>query len=155
LQGASYADQLAGKRIANKETFNAAGQKLLSDWADWNAYKLVQPNPDGFTIHKRTNPQSCWLDVLAGPAPPDSCSQAMSPAAWQRACATSGIVSCIARSPRRHHQLGVPSRLDVVAGRAPDGPAPLRHARPRSGFVLRRRAARLQHAARNRAAPAR
>src|SRR4030095_1808132 len=46
LPGASYPDQLAGKRIANKETFNAAGQKLLSDWADWNAYRLVQPNPD-------------------------------------------------------------------------------------------------------------
>ena len=66
LQGASYADQLAGKRIAQKESFNAAGQKLLSDWAVWDDYRLCQPNPDGFTIHKRTNPQSCWLDVLAG-----------------------------------------------------------------------------------------
>jgi hypothetical protein len=66
LAGANYADQLAGKRIANKESFNAAGQKLLSDWALWDDYKLVQPNPDGFTIHKRTNPQSCWLDVIAG-----------------------------------------------------------------------------------------
>ena len=61
-----YADQLAGKRIANRESFNAAGQKLLSDWAVWNDYKLVQPNADGFTIHKRTNPQSCWLDAAAG-----------------------------------------------------------------------------------------
>jgi hypothetical protein len=66
LQGASYADQLAGKRIANKETFNAAGQKLLSDWAVWDDFKLVQPNADGFTIHKRTNPQSCWLDIIGG-----------------------------------------------------------------------------------------
>jgi hypothetical protein len=66
LQGASYADQLAGKRIANKETFNAAGQKLLSDWAVWNAYRLMQPNPDGFTIQKRTNPQSCWVDAIGG-----------------------------------------------------------------------------------------
>src|SRR5215471_6992881 len=66
LQGASYADQLAGKRIANKETFNTAGQKLLTDWAVWDDFKLVQPNADGFTIHKRTNPQSCWLDVIGG-----------------------------------------------------------------------------------------
>ena len=66
LQGASYPDQLAGKRIANKETFNAAGQKLLSDWAVWDEFKLVQPNADGFTIHKRTNPHSCWLDVIGG-----------------------------------------------------------------------------------------
>jgi hypothetical protein len=61
-----YTDQLAGKRLPNKETFNAAGQKLLSDWAVWDEYKLVQPNADGFTIHKRTNPQSCWLDVIGG-----------------------------------------------------------------------------------------
>jgi hypothetical protein len=61
-----FADQLAGKRIANRETFNRQGQKLLADWAVWNDYKLVQPNADGFTIHKRTNPQSCWLDAAAG-----------------------------------------------------------------------------------------
>jgi hypothetical protein len=61
-----YPDQLVGKRIANKETFNAAGQKLLSDWAAWDDFKLVQPNADGFTIQKRTNPQSCWLDVIGG-----------------------------------------------------------------------------------------
>jgi len=66
LPGASYPDQLAGKRIANQETFNAIGQKLLSDWAVWDDYKLVQPNADGFTIHKRTNPQSCWVDVIGG-----------------------------------------------------------------------------------------
>jgi hypothetical protein len=66
LQGASYADQLAGKRLANKETFNAAGQKLLSDWAVWDDFKLAQTTADGFTIQKRTNPQSCWLDAIAG-----------------------------------------------------------------------------------------
>ena len=66
LPGASYPDQLAGKRIANKESFNAAGQKLLSDWAVWDDFKLVQANADGFTIQKRTNPRSCWLDVIGG-----------------------------------------------------------------------------------------
>jgi hypothetical protein len=66
LQGASYPDQLAGKRIANKETFNAAGQKLLTDWAVWDDFRLVQANADGFTIQKRTNPQSCWLDIIGG-----------------------------------------------------------------------------------------
>ncbi len=63
---ALYADQLSGKRIPNKETFNAAGQKLLTDWAIWDFYKLVQFTADGFTIQKRTNPQSCWLDSAAG-----------------------------------------------------------------------------------------
>src|SRR4029077_16897299 len=65
-QGASYADQLAGKRLANKETFNAAGQKLLSDWAVWDDFKLAQTTADGYTIQKRTNPQSWWLDAIAG-----------------------------------------------------------------------------------------
>jgi len=63
---AAYADQLAGKRLPNKETYNAAGQKLLTDWAAWDSYKLVQFTADGFTIQKRTNPQSCWLDSAAG-----------------------------------------------------------------------------------------
>ena len=61
-----YAEQLAGRRIPNKEQFDAAGQKLLTDWADWEAYKLVQPTADGFTIQKRANPQCCWLEAGAG-----------------------------------------------------------------------------------------
>ena len=58
-----FADQMAGKRLPNKETFPPPGQKLLTDWAVWDSYKLVQPTPDGFVIQKRTNPQSCWLDA--------------------------------------------------------------------------------------------
>ncbi|MGA2266859.1 MAG: Tat pathway signal sequence domain protein [Bryobacteraceae bacterium] len=65
-RGNAYPDQLAGKRIPNKEAFDQRGQKLLADWAVWDAYKLVQPTADGFTIRKRTNPQSCWLDAAAG-----------------------------------------------------------------------------------------
>ncbi|HEV3202439.1 MAG TPA: hypothetical protein VGZ73_31295 [Bryobacteraceae bacterium] len=65
-QGSAYADQLAGKRLPNKESFSPAGQKLLTDWAVWDAYKLVQPTSDGFVIQKRTNPQSCWLDAAGG-----------------------------------------------------------------------------------------
>jgi hypothetical protein len=64
--GNVYADQLAGKRVPNREAFNAASQKLIDDWANWDAYKLVQPNADGFTIHKRANSQSCWLDPIGG-----------------------------------------------------------------------------------------
>src|SRR5262249_25559622 len=62
----AFADQLAGKRLPNKEAFDAAGQKLLTDWAVWDAYKLVQATCDGFLIHKRTNPQSCWLQSSGG-----------------------------------------------------------------------------------------
>lgn len=61
-----YVDQLAGKRVPNKETFNEHGQFLIDNWAVWDAFKLTQSNADGFTIHKRTNPQSCWLFAGAG-----------------------------------------------------------------------------------------
>ena len=66
LPGGRFAEQLAGKRIANKETFNAAGQKLMTDWAVWDDFKLAQTTADGFSIQKRTNPGSCWLDAIAG-----------------------------------------------------------------------------------------
>jgi len=62
-QNVAFETQLAGKRLPNKETFNAAGQKLLTDWAIWDSYKLAQLSADGFTLLKRTNPQSCWLNA--------------------------------------------------------------------------------------------
>lgn len=34
--------------------------------ASWDDFKLAQPNPDGFTIVKRTNPKSTWLFSAAG-----------------------------------------------------------------------------------------
>lgn len=61
-----YADQLAGQRVPNKATFDAAGQKLLTDLAVWNSYKLTQTDADSFSIHKRTNSQSCWLHAGDG-----------------------------------------------------------------------------------------
>ncbi|HZS53034.1 MAG TPA: hypothetical protein VFA65_01420 [Bryobacteraceae bacterium] len=61
-----YADQLAGKRVPNKETLTPGDQKLLTDWAIWDSYKLVQPTADGFVIEKRTNSQSCWLHAGDG-----------------------------------------------------------------------------------------
>ncbi|HVS53288.1 MAG TPA: Tat pathway signal sequence domain protein [Opitutaceae bacterium] len=61
-----YPTQLDGKRVPNREQFNSRGQGLLADWAVWDDFKLVQPNADGFTILKRTNPQSTWLFANAG-----------------------------------------------------------------------------------------
>jgi hypothetical protein len=61
-----YADQLAAKRVPDPGDFNAAGQKLIRDWAVWDSFKLVQPNAHGFTIQKRTNSRSCWLDAGGG-----------------------------------------------------------------------------------------
>ena len=61
-----YSLQLDGKRLPDKQSFPAASQKLLTDWAVWDSYKLIQPTADGFVIQKRTNPQSCWLDAAWG-----------------------------------------------------------------------------------------
>ncbi len=80
-----FPDQVAGKRVPNLDqftespntaptTYNAGlgqapdrrAKDLLADWTVWDGYKLTQPNADGFTIVKRTNPQSCWLAAGAG-----------------------------------------------------------------------------------------
>ncbi len=63
-----YPDQIAGRRVPNKEAFNARGQSLLADWAVWEDFKLIQPNADGFTALKRTNPESAWIPAGAGQA---------------------------------------------------------------------------------------
>jgi hypothetical protein len=63
LPGNAFETQLAGKRVPDADAYDARSQALIRDWAVWDSYKLVQPNADGFTIQKRTNPQSCWLDA--------------------------------------------------------------------------------------------
>jgi hypothetical protein len=57
-----YAEQLAGHRIADRKTFSAAHQQLLTDWAIWPNYKLSQLSSDGFTLMKRTNAESAWVN---------------------------------------------------------------------------------------------
>jgi hypothetical protein len=61
-----YSDQLAGKRIPNKAELNDRSRGWLADWAVWDSFKLTQPNADGFSIVKRTNPQSAWIPCGAG-----------------------------------------------------------------------------------------
>ncbi len=61
-----YPDQIAGQRVPNKEELDRRGQNLLEKWAVWDDFRLLQPNADGFTIEKRTNPESCWLPAGAG-----------------------------------------------------------------------------------------
>jgi len=62
----AYPDQIAGKRVPNKENTDRNEQQLLDSWAVWRDFKLTQPNADGFTILKRTNAESCWLPAGAG-----------------------------------------------------------------------------------------
>jgi len=61
-----YPQQVEGKRVPNREQLNARSQGWLADWAVWDDFKLVQPNADGFTVVKRTNPESVWLPAGAG-----------------------------------------------------------------------------------------
>ncbi len=42
------------------------GARNFGENAIWDDFKLIQPNPDGFTIVKRTNPQSTWLFSTGG-----------------------------------------------------------------------------------------
>jgi hypothetical protein len=62
----AYPAQLEGLRVPNRAQMNRQGVNLVNNWAVWDDFKLVQPNPDGFTIHKRTNPKSTWLFSAAG-----------------------------------------------------------------------------------------
>jgi hypothetical protein len=61
-----YPAQLEGQRVPNRAQMNQQGRNMVSNWAVWDDYKQVQLNPDGFTIQKRTNPQSTWLFSAAG-----------------------------------------------------------------------------------------
>ena len=61
-----YPKQLAGERIAERETFPERQQFLLDNWASWNDFKLEQLNADGFVVQKRTNDVSTWLGAGYG-----------------------------------------------------------------------------------------
>ncbi len=56
--GGGHATQEAGEPFT--------GRRGFAQNAVWDDFKLAQPNPDGFTIVKRTNPKSTWLFSAAG-----------------------------------------------------------------------------------------
>ena len=55
--------QQAGERLPNRPP---ADPHDINQVAIWSDYKLTQLSPDGFTIVKRTNPQSSWIFAGAG-----------------------------------------------------------------------------------------
>ena len=61
-----YPTQLQGGRVPNRAQISQQGRNMVSNWAVWDDFKLAQLSPDGFTIEKRTNPQSAWLFSAAG-----------------------------------------------------------------------------------------
>jgi hypothetical protein len=61
-----FPDQQAGKPVPSITQFEARIQPLIKDLPVWNDYKLVQHTADAFSIQKRTNSKSVWLDANAG-----------------------------------------------------------------------------------------
>ena len=64
--GDVYATQLEGQRVPNKAEMTDLGRDMVSHWAIWDDFKLTQLDHTGFSIKKRTNPQSTWLFSAAG-----------------------------------------------------------------------------------------
>jgi len=62
--------QPAGGNAAQEAGQAIPSNPLLAQNAIWDDFKLIQPNADGFTIVKRTNPKSTWLSSNAGKRAP-------------------------------------------------------------------------------------
>ncbi len=58
--------QPGGGNVAQETGQNYAGNAIFAANAIWDDFKLSQPTPDGFTITKRTNPKSTWINSVAG-----------------------------------------------------------------------------------------
>jgi hypothetical protein len=62
--------QPGGGSAAQESGQKFNGSPVFAKNAIWNDFKLIQPNPDGFTIIKRTGPASTWLFSNAGKRAP-------------------------------------------------------------------------------------
>ncbi len=62
--------QPGGGSAAQESGQKFTGGAVFAKNAIWNDFKLIQPNPDGFTIIKRTGPESTWLFSNAGKRAP-------------------------------------------------------------------------------------
>jgi hypothetical protein len=58
--------QPGGGSVAQETGQPFTGRGPFAQNAIWDDFKLSQPNPDGFTIVKRTNPKSTWIFSGAG-----------------------------------------------------------------------------------------
>ena len=62
--------QPGGGSAAQESGQPFTGNPIFAKNAIWNDFKLIQPNPDGFTIIKRTGPESTWLYSNSGTRAP-------------------------------------------------------------------------------------
>lgn len=58
--------QMQGERIPEYDAFDEKGHHLIDNWASWDAYRLSQLSPDGFTIRKRANEYNPWIGTMSG-----------------------------------------------------------------------------------------
>ncbi len=58
--------QPGGGNVAQETGQPFAGRGGFTQNAVWDDFKLTQPNPDGFSIVKRTNPKSTWITSAGG-----------------------------------------------------------------------------------------
>jgi hypothetical protein len=61
-----YPAQLQGLRVPNRAEMSPQGLDMVNHWAIWDDFRLLQLDPHGFTVHKRTNSDSTWLFAAAG-----------------------------------------------------------------------------------------
>ncbi len=62
--------QPGGGNIAQETGKPFGDNPVFASNAIWNDFRLIQPNPEGFTIAKRTNAKSAWLFSAAGKRAP-------------------------------------------------------------------------------------
>lgn len=62
--------QPGGGSMAQESGQPFSGNPIFAKNAIWDDFKLVQPDPHGFTIVKRTNPKSTWLFSASGTRAP-------------------------------------------------------------------------------------
>lgn len=63
-------DQMRGQRIPPRDAFDAVGQSLIDNWAQWDGYRLSQLTDNAFSIRKRATSQSPWIGTLTGERSP-------------------------------------------------------------------------------------
>lgn len=63
-----YASQIAGRHVP--ELKDLPEKAMVAQLAAWDAFKLVQGSADSFSIQKRTNPRSSWINAAAGKRSP-------------------------------------------------------------------------------------
>ena len=129
--------QPGGGSIAQETGQNFSGNPIFLKNAIWDGFKLIQPTPDGFTIVKRTNPEEHLGLLRCGHtrARLRFCRRSRRRSRRQRQKLLA-VVSFQPRNPPRRRSHCKSRRLALVARRARDGHAPLRHARPRSRRVV-------------------